>query len=341
MKKLSLLIALGLALSACGESNQSKPEPSPSPYPTVEPAVMVNGVCLEADEATGDIVVKDDNVVDCELAHSAEVLAVVGIPRKYFKTGTADQNEFENLTKAMAGEKENTFQVRFANWATVVCEGAFQETSGLSEVELKGESSIKARITPFAGSSKNTMMFESFDAWLKAPRLVCVNQFVEDSKAAEPKLRTVTGNVTAAFLTAAEPLKSRSCLDRDGKRVSCDLRHHEERLITFNAAAVFDAETVARMRFAYENDIPDLKDAALEQLASACVESFDKIIGPEWNQQNLRAGARFGSGWGDSKKLPRAICTVRPIDPTNFDLPPGSVFAINNADVELLPRLFK
>ncbi len=340
MKKLSVLIALGFALSACGQGNDSKPEPSPSPSPTVEPAVMVNGVCLKADEASGDIVVKDENVVDCELAHSAEVLAIVGIPRKYFKTGLADQNDYNNLTKALAGERENTFQVRFANWATVVCEGAFQETSGLNEIELKGTSSVKARITPFAGSSKNSLMFESFDVWLKAPRLVCVNKFVQDSKVPDSELRTVTGNVTAAFLTAAEPLKSRSCLDRQGKQVSCGTRHHEERLFTFNAAAVFDAETVARMRFAYENDIPDLKNAALEQLASACVESFDKIIGPEWDQQNLRAGARFGSGWGDSMKLPRAICTVRPIDPTNFDLPPGSVFAINNAEVELLPRLF-
>ena len=176
---------------------------------------------------------------------------------------------------------------------------------------------------------------------MRAPRLVCVNKFVEDSKPAEPKLRAVTGNVTAAFLTTTEPLKSRSCLDRKGKQVSCGARHHEERLFTFNAAAVFDAETVARMRFAYENDIPDLKEAALEQLAAACVESFDKIIGPDWDQQNLRAGARFGSGWKDSMKLPRAICTVRPIDPTNFDLPPGSVFAINNAKVEVLPRLFE
>lgn len=339
MKKLSWLIALGLALSACGESNEGKPEPSPSP--TVEPAVMVNGVCLKANEATGDIVVKDENVVDCELAHSAEVLAIVGIPRKYFKTGAPDQDEFENLSQALVGQRENNFQVRFANWSTVVCEGAFQETSGLNEVELRGSSSVKARITPFAGSSINTPMFESSDVWLRAPRLVCVNKFVEDSKPAEPKLRAVTGNVTAAFLTTTEPLKSRSCLDRKGKQVSCGARHHEERLFTFNAAAVFDAETVARMRFAYENDIPDLKEAALEQLAAACVESFDKIIGPDWDQQNLRAGARFGSGWKDSMKLPRAICTVRPIDPTNFDLPPGSVFAINNAKVELLPRLFE
>lgn len=341
MKKLSLLIALGLALSACGGSNEAKPEPSSSPSPSVEPAIMINGACLKADEETGDIVVKDENVVDCELAHSAEVLAIVGIPRKYFKTGLGDQNEYNNLSKALAGERENTFQVRFANWANVVCEGAFQETSGLNEIGLKANSPVKARITPFAGSSMNTFMFESFDVWRKAPRLVCVNKFVQNSNAAETELRKVTGNVTAAFLTAAEPLKSRSCLDRQGKQISCGSRHHEERLFTFNAAAVFDAETVARMRFAYENDIPDLKNAALEQLASACIESFDKIIGPEWDQQNLRAGARFGSGWGDSMKLPRAICTVRPIDPTNFDLPPGSVFAINNAEVELLPRMFE
>ena len=114
---------------------------------------MVNGVCLKANEATGDIVVKDENVVDCELAHSAEVLAIVGIPRKYFKTGAPDQDEFENLSQAMVGQRENNFQVRFANWSTVVCEGAFQETSGLNEVELRGSSSVIARISLFAGSS--------------------------------------------------------------------------------------------------------------------------------------------------------------------------------------------
>lgn len=338
MKKLTILLALGIALSSCGNSDGNNANPEPSPTVTAPP--ISNGACLKADPTTGDIVINEDNVVDCEKNHHAEILAVVEIPWHYFKSGAPNQAEYDHLAEALEGKKDSTYQLRFNTWASVACEGAFQEVSGMSAIEPNGTPAIRARIAPLAQASINTPLFDDFETWMDSPRLLCTNIFVDDADADYQHLRAVKGSTTAQFMTANESLDQRYCIDRDGNQVNCTQRHLEERLFTFSAATVLDEEALTRARFAQVNDIEDLKIGVLQQFADICQTSFDAIIGLDWDEQNLKAGAHFGSGWKSMTSVPRVVCTVEPIDANNFDLPPGSVFGAGDKIFELLPREF-
>lgn len=333
MKKVVFVLVLAFVLASCANED---PAPLPSPSPSVDGPQT--GECLSPDDVTGTIVLNESNIVDCETPHTAEIIAVVDIPWHFFQTGAPNNDEYANLRASLDGALDNAFQLRFKTWSDAVCEGAFQEATGMNEIELADSSAIRSRIVPMSNTSEAIGVFKGSEEWVANPQLFCLNQFVRDSSKAQIVLRPVTGLATQDFLTQREPITSRVCLDRNGESVTCFERHHEELLFSFSAAIVPDEDTLEFVRAARAAADGDALASQLERYAEICRPALDIMIGEDWDSKSLRAGARFGSGWDTPGAIPRVICTVEPIDPKNFDLPGGSVIGAGNAPIQLLPR---
>lgn len=336
----ALVAIVSIALAGC--TNGDGPEPEPTATETGSPTALVPGACLAGEPVNdlGDVAVVEENVVPCEEAHVYELLAMQDVPREYFETGDPSERDRARLQQVLGGTTRTSQHVKFAAFARAYCAISLQRATGLNEIELNGKRTADLQAVLHSDTSTPFALLNDGDEWLEQPLLICVNRFTERSSTpATAPTSAVEGLVSASLLEADYPLERRSCIAVDAAGVEapidCARPHYGERTIDIDVTAMFDPEQIE----AESQDVQSaFSDEFQEEIDQACTDVLSLLIGEDYDADDLVGrGHRGPLGWGQGGHVNLVECHVGAADEARFDLPPGSVFGLGDADIELTP----
>ncbi|MEG9224816.1 hypothetical protein [Aeromicrobium sp. Sec7.5] len=330
---------LALVLTACqGESEV----PEPRPTPTGVASGLVPGACVSASglaTVLGDTTVSEDAIVDCDEEHVYEVLAAQDIPSRYISGTEATEEDLTRLQAALEGSRADTIQVTFASFAHAYCDISLQRQLGLDgSAELAGTDIASLQVIPVSRTSATYAVLPT-EGWTEQPTLLCVNRFVADSPTpSEAPVVPVTGAVTAGLLSNERPLAQRLCFSFDAAGLpadaSCEAKHDAEYTVSFDATRMLDVDQLAAASADPAGSFPDDVQELLDQ---ACDEALDLVIGEGHDEAVVGGALRGPEGWGTGGLVNAVTCFATPDEP-ELMLPPGSVFGLGDASIELVER---
>lgn len=325
-----LTLICALTLTACGEKKSTEvaslpaSNNAPAASSNVDPAAAntvldaAHLICYSEGDSNGP---KESSKVDCSKNNTMQTYA-------YFSP--TDAAASQNLSDY---ESETPVKQAWRQWARVQCLKTRQDIAGArSWAQAIG---VDPDTNPIhvASQALGVIYLPTPDQWNAGERRTgCATRLVTPGASSTVGVRVLPGTWSTTLGTATAAPNLQLCFASQGGKdgpVDCDKPHNSQQVFSFNAAALWDANDVAKF------DINNYDDPAWSQLDQICTKAKDAVTGAPRSELKMVANIEPAEWNADKHGSYLVSCSLKLVD-ANQHLN-GNLIGVGSAALPIVP----